>query len=363
MKRFMTPEIKEIIETAHFRPSISLIMPFIAKINLEPEWGHSFKIAVEKVKLELKNNYSKEITQLMIMKLKAAIDNVDVKTPKKGVAIYVSSVFEKIVYLDVKVQERIVIDESFAIRDLIYSKKQSAKYLLLLLSVKRFSIYHGNLNQLTKIGTRIPEFIYAYIDEWPENVAHLTDIKDHKQIVIENFLRHIDIDLGRVIYNYDLPVFLMGAEKLISQFKRISKHLDAIAGYINGNYDNMTFAELEEILKSNLEEWQRKKDSIAVNTMDTADRKHKLVKGINPVLEAVRNNIGKKVYVESTFIYQPQRGLKWDLKERSQKPENGMSYIRDAVDKIIEKVIVNGGDVDFVCPDSLKNYEHIALVK
>jgi hypothetical protein len=363
MNRFLTRDIKEIIEAAHHRPSISLIMPIKAKINMETELRHSFKITVDKVEKVLQYNYSEEISQLLVMKLKAATDNVDIKTSKTGVAIYVSSVFDKIVYLDVKVQEHIVIDESFAIRDLIYNKKRSAKYLLVLLSAKRFCIYLGNLNHLTKIDTSIPESIYAYTNEWPEKVASFTDAKDYKQIIIEKFLRHIDIELGKVIQEQELPVFLMGAVKLIGHFKKVSKHLEAIAGYINGNYVQLSFAKLEEILKSNLEAWQHKRDKIAIDILNNAERKNKLVKGINPVLEAVRNNMGKKVFVESSFVYPGQSGLTWDLEEEFQIPDNEVYYIRNDVDKIIEKVIVNGGDVDFLDPKSLKQYEHIALVK
>mgnify|MGYP006951100104 CR=1 FL=1 len=362
MNRLMTPEIKEIIETVHCRPSISLIMPFIAKINLETELSQAFKIAVDKVERELRNNYTEEISQLMIGKLKATIDKIDVKTPKKGVAIYISSLLEKIVYLDVIVQEHIVIDESFAIRDLIYSKKQCPKYILLLLSAKRFSFYLGNLNQLTKLGASIPESIHAYINEWPEKVANFTDTNDRKQIVIQKFLQHIDTDLGRVIREYELPVFLMGTEKLIGHFKKISKHMEVIVGYINGNYEQMSFAKLEEILKSHLEVWQNQKDKEAVNTLDTAGERNKLVKGIKPVWEAVMNNLGNKVFVESSFIYPAQIGSALDLIEPLQKPDNEVPYQRDAVDEIIEKVIVNGGDVDFVGAESLTNYEHIALV-
>jgi len=358
----MAPEIREVIESVHCRPSISLIMPFIAKINLETELSQAFKIAVDKVERELKKKYADEISQLMVNKLKTTINNVDLKIPKKGVAIYVSSLFEKIVYLDVIVQERIVIDESFAIRDLIYSKKQCPKYILLLLSAKRFSFYLGNLNQLTKLGASIPESIHAYINEWPEKVANFTDTNDRKQIVIQKFLQHIDTDLGRVIREYELPVFLMGTEKLIGHFKKISKHMEVIVGYINGNYEQMSFAKLEEILKSHLEVWQNQKDKEAVNTLDTAGERNKLVKGIKPVWEAVMNNLGNKVFVESSFIYPAQIGSALDLIEPLQKPDNEVPYQRDAVDEIIEKVIVNGGDVDFVGAESLTNYEHIALV-
>jgi hypothetical protein len=42
---------------------------------------------------------------------------------------------------------------------------------------------------------------------------------------------------------------------------------------------------------------------------------------------------------------------------------NPYSYIRDAVDDIIEKVLEYGGDVEFVDSGLLKQYDRIALVQ
>ena len=38
-------------------------------------------------------------------------------------------------------------------------------------------------------------------------------------------------------------------------------------------------------------------------------------------------------------------------------------YIKDAVDDVIEKVLKNGGDVEFVDEGLLKDYQHIALIQ
>lgn len=362
MNKSLKPEIREIIEAVHYRPSISLIMPFKANISLEIEFEQSFKIATDKIERDLKNNYPLEIAELMMLKLKTAVEKVNPKVLKKGVAIYISPIFEKIVYLDVPVRERIVIDESFEIRDLIYSKKQFTRYLLLLLSAKQYSLYLGNLNQFVKIEANIPESIDAYKNDWPEKVANFTDSADRKQVVIHKFLQHIDADLGRVIHEHQLPVFAMGAKKILGHFKKISKHQDAIAGYISGNYNKLGFSKLEEVLKSHLELWRTEKDKATIKTLDVAEGKNKLIKGIKPVWEAVMNNLGNKIFVESDFMFSAQRGAKPDLIEELQAPYNEFSYIRDAVDDLIEKAIVNGGDVDFMQPDSLKNYERIALV-
>lgn len=362
MNKVLTTEIKELVHATHYRPSISLIMPFTAKINLETELKQSFKIAVDKVERELKDNYPIEVSELMVRKLQTTIDEVVLRSSKKGVAVYVSPIFEKIVYLDVIVQERIVIDESFEIRDLIFSNKHCVRYLLLLLSAKQYCLYLGNLNQFTKIEMKAPESISSYMNEWPEKVANFTDSVNRKQVVVNKFLQHIDTDLGQVIQEYQLPVFVMGTKKILGHFKKISKHPDAVAGFISGNYSKLSFSKLEDVLQSHLEFWRVEKDKTAVKSLDIAESKNKLITGIKPVWEAVMNNLGNKVFVESNFKFSAQRGAMPNLIEELQQPYNEFSYIRDAVDDIIERVIINGGDVDFVEPDRLVNYEHIALI-
>ena len=59
--------------------------------------------------------------------------------------------------------------------------------------------------------------------------------------------------------------------------------------------------------------------------------------------------------------------LKSDDKETiihaGEGPYNKFSYIKDAVDTLIEKVLENGGDVEFVEPGMLKDYNHLALIQ
>jgi len=58
-----------------------------------------------------------------------------------------------------------------------------------------------------------------------------------------------------------------------------------------------------------------------------------------------------------------RRGASEGIIEELVEPYNGFFYIKDAVDDIIEKVLENGGDIEFVDQDVLRDYGHIALIR
>ena len=71
---------------------------------------------------------------------------------------------------------------------------------------------------------------------------------------------------------------------------------------------------------------------------------------------------GRLLIVEKNYVYAALHGNHEDIIYKAGEPNNEFSYIRDAVDEIIEKVLENGGDVEFVDKDILKDYRQIALV-
>ena len=96
MNSSVTPEIKEILEAVHYRPAISIIMPFEPKMGLKKELANSLKIAADKVEQMLLNDYPRDIAALVMKKLRTIIRDLNFNTHKKSIAIYVSPVFEKL---------------------------------------------------------------------------------------------------------------------------------------------------------------------------------------------------------------------------------------------------------------------------
>jgi hypothetical protein len=363
MTPVLLPALNEVKGAIYYRPAVSIILPFEPKMSMKCELIHSLKLASGKVEQELKNNYPVWVVELMMDKLTTLVSNLNFSTQKKSIAIYVSPVFEKVLYLDIPVVQKVVINDSFEIRDLVYSKKQLHQYLVLILSGKQSKIFLGKADTLVKIVSDAPDSAYAYINDIPEKVANFSDTSSRKEIVMDKFLHHIDNTLDLILNTYRLPLFLLGPKRILGHFKSFTRHSKAVIEYIHGNYEDTPVQELPETLKPYIKDWEKVVQKNLLNQLEDAAGKKKLGIGIREVWKDARGRNGRLLVVEKDYMCGSQRSSNKGAIYMPSKPYNKFSTIRDAVDDVIQTVLENGGDVEFVDNELLKEYHHIALIK
>jgi hypothetical protein len=363
MNSSLTTEISEITDVVSYRPAVSIILPFEPKMNTKSELAYSLKVATNKVENELKNNYPAELATLVVEKLRSIVASLNYTTHRKSIAIYVSPVFEKVVYLDIPVNEKVVVADSFEIRDLVYSKKEVQQYLVLVISGKESKMYRGNGLTLSKIISDAPGSIHAFVNDPPERVANFSDVNKRKERVLEKFLHHIDTSLHLILNVYHLPIIVLGPEKVLGHFKNISKHKDSVIDYVHGNFDNLGPEKLTTVLAPYLEQWSKLRQRDWLKYLERAAGSKKLAVGMRNVWREASNAKGRLLLVEKDYMYSAQRGGNKTVIYMPTKPYNKFSHIKDAVDDVIEKVLESGGDVEFVDRDLLKDYHHIALIQ
>lgn len=363
MNPIITPDIREVMEAVHYRPSVSIIMPFDTRVNLHKESGHALKVAADKVETELIKNYPDDMATLVIHKLRGIIKNLATDIHGKSVAIFVSPVFEKVFFLDFLVEEKIIIDESFEIRDLVLGRKQVNQFLVMLLSGHESRLFLLNADQFVRIVPDMPETIDAYINEAPERVANFSDISDRREIVTDKFLKQMDHSLTQVLRTYPLPVMVIGTDRILGHFRHLTKNERSVATYIPGNYETASIPELKELVMPYIRQWQRDKELSLLKELDQAASQQRLSTGIKNVWHDAFEHRGRLLIVEKDFMYPAQRSAEENVIYELQPPYNRFSYIKDAVDDVIEKVLSNGGDVEFVDHDMLKEYGHIAMIR
>ena len=275
-EQLLTKDISEVLSAVHYRPSISILMPFGEKGDLRQNLVQSLDLAADKVERELNSQYPKELVNPLMKRLRLIIEKLDIDQKKKSIAIFLSPVFEKVVFLDIAVEEKVIIDESFEIRDLVYSRKQINKYLVLLLSSRESRIFLGNAHDFARIKLDIPEWAGAYRNDAPERVANFSDTKERKAVLRDKFLHQIDLALEPLLRNFKVPLFVLGTESVLGHFKKLSHHTHSVAGYIQGNYDGKSGIELRKILQPALEWYDKARQTLLMKRIDEAAGQKKL---------------------------------------------------------------------------------------
>ena len=362
----MLPEIiqeaQETIQAAHIFPSVSVIVPFEPKMNARKELEYKLNRAVDQVKKKLAGAMTPAAFEV-IDKLENITRNLNYNTYKKSVAIFVSPLLEKIYYLNIPVEEKIIIDSSFEIRDLVFSKKDIHKYLVLVLSSKHSRIFIGNTTEFIRIVSNTPAGTGALHEQAPEKVSNFTTADELREIVLDRFLHHVDNALGIILQAYDLPLFILGPEKVLGHFKKLSHYNIRISGSVTGNFDDASEAEIREMIRPQVSDWKKVKQEDLLHHLDEAISIRKLSTGMREVWQAASEKRGRLLIVEKNFVCAARFGNTEMEIDPDNEAHQTQPFIRDAVDDVIEKVLAGGGDVEFVDEGLLSGYEHIALIR
>jgi len=361
-QKFSSDE-KAVLQAVKYLPAVSLIIPFEPKVTPKTDLEYRLKMAVNKAEKELMANYPADKAMPVLNKLRALVAGVSFTTLKKSLAFFVSPVVEKLFYLDIPVEEKLVIDESFEIRDLVYQKKHEIQYLVLMLSAHKSLMFLADATGMKLVKSNLVEHMNPAEKEATERVANFSDPEARAEIILEKFLHHMDEDLSLMLKAYPLPVFVLGAERVLGHFKKLTRHQHDITGYIPGNYEELPVPHIFGVLQPHVANWRQVKQTELLGQAEKAMNAHKLVYGMEHVWEAATHRNSRLLLVEKGFTYAARQGAEPDVIYKEELPSDYPFYIKDAVDDVIQKVLDSGGDVEFTEDGTLEAYGHIALVQ
>jgi hypothetical protein len=203
----------------------------------------------------------------------------------------------------------------------------------------------------------------AYTNDIPGRTGNFTDPADRKEVLLNKFLHHVDHNLGVILKASPLPLFVMGTERTIGHFKKISHYANRITGYVHGNFDEAPESVIHKAIKPHVADWKKVKQEDILHQVDAALGARKLAAGIHGVWKEAFQKKGRLLVVEKNYTCACRKTA--DGREIFDKNETNDNpfYIKDAVDDIIEKVLESGGDVEFVDEGMLKDYQQIALIQ
>ncbi|HTI60226.1 hypothetical protein [Mucilaginibacter sp.] len=357
----MNPEIDnqihDLLNVKFSGPVLSIILPLQPEISLKTKTAHALKIAADKAENQLSEICAGESGRLIIQKLHSVIGNLVIPPRKKGLAIFISPECEKRFFLDVPVEEKVIVNDFFEIRDVVYDSKQSIPLLLIVMSSKACRVFKGDQYHLNPVHLDVPESYYAYVDDVPERVGNFSDMTERKHAITEKFLRHIDDGVDKLQHENPLPIIICGAEKVLGHFKKLSKHSEAVIACVPGNYDDADVNHLLKLIAGDLAQVKQSRQKELIDKLQDAAGKKRLSYGISDVWKNASAGKGSLLIAEMNYHYA------FALAPESYAvPDGHHTRTHDLVSGAVEYTLKYGGDVEFVEDGSLENYGRIALI-
>jgi Bacterial archaeo-eukaryotic release factor family 3 len=331
-------------------PTLALVLPFNPKMTPRHELEMVLRRNLEAAEKLLLSAHAAENAMPVIKRLQQAIRGLNFSTHKRSVALFVSADMARTTYLDFAVEERLIIDRPFRVRDLADCKPGDKEYLVLLLSAQESKMYLKAGDGLRLIKSNAPQTVYAYLNEPPEKSGNFSDQHNRHEVILNKFLYHMDQGLEAVLKAYPVPVFVAGADRVIGHFARITHHQKNIAGYLPNQCLDASPVELQKLLQPLLENWQSLLQQLLLLQMEKAAEAGKLVCGIEAVRKAAACSNSRLVIVQRTLNAEGSE-------------EHHAFYSDGAVDQVVEKVLQSGGDVEKLDPELMEKYGPIALIR
>lgn len=217
----------------------------------------------------------------LLASLEAQVAAVDLRHTLDGLAIFVNEHHAGVYLLPVTLKARVVIDETFATRDLIFALNRSPRYWVLALSEKPTRLYEGVRRTLLEVrGGGFP-----LEHTGPGGALSLPELIDKSKYEDEHhrqFFRRVDQALDPFLKQDPLPLLVVGVERWIAHYREVSNRNEWLAS-LTGNHDQTPASDLGRLAWPVMEAALRNERLRALDALDSAVGAQRVASGIEAV--------------------------------------------------------------------------------
>lgn len=318
------------------------------------QYKNLMKEAVQKVKLNCEKANADAIEKTL-MKL---ADDIDHNRNTDSMLVFVNENFYDLVRLDVPVEDRAVVDRTFAVRDLVKAMHHEQSFYALVLSRDSARVLKSVPGkEITELKGKFPvENETLYVDNKLKS-----SMAGKNEQMIEEFFNRVDKDMQEVLKSEPLPVVVCTEERNFHHYLNVTDKKEAIAGHLNKNRMDYTAYEVVKEARKVLSSYLDKKNKDRLTELNEAQGTNMLESDLNQVWRAIHEGKGKTVFVAEGF-HQPGKlngtGIELSVDGETEGPD----AVADLVDEIITAQIKHGGDVVFADPEAMNGFKGLALV-
>lgn len=343
-------------------PAVSILMTTHRTVPENQQDPIRVKNMLDEAKQRLQDNFSERELAPVLAQLDEAVESIDYPHTLEGLAIFANHEMQRVYYHAFAFQDRVVVDETFATRDLVFALNRIPRYRVLVLSEQSTSLFSGILDSLEEVRTK--EFPLTH--GGPGGGSKLPggegiNTSAYRDDYHRQFFRKADAALKPLMAADPLPLVLVGIDRYFSFFNEVSEHRDAVIATLSGNHDKTSDHDLGKLVYPIVQDALTEQRKMALERLENAVGAQLCTSGIEDAWRMAQEGRGDLLLVEEGFHY----SARVDSSGMKLMPDDDLTAIDvmdDAVDELIEAVMSKGGKVMFVDDQILSNHQRVALI-
>jgi len=331
-------------------PSVSLLLTtsHLDEYAFRLRLREQARTAIERFLAEHGADTAVEIADL----LDTTIASAELRDGQHGVAVFVNANLQRVIPLMTDVPDRVVVDATFATRDLVRAEQRSPHYRVVTMSDRATRLFDGAGFALHEVrGVGFPFAIESEGDVRPRRT-------DRRQ-ALRQYVAQLDAAL-RPFHTHDpMPLIVVGLEPRLSTVARHSEFRDIIVGTVRARCEYPDPNELASLVGPAT-------DAIVHAGIEQATRElseapgDRVALGITDAWQLANHGRGDLLVVEESFTY-PAR-----IDPASNQPVPAMDpdapgVVDDLVDETIEVVLAKRGRCAVVPDGTLPTGAGVAM--
>lgn len=297
----------------------------------------------------LLNDYDKHFVAPIIENINKVAESIDHLYNLDSLIIFANNNFAKYTRLSTKVEDRVVIDNTFSARDLVRAMNNESAYYVLVLNQDHARLIEANNKQVIEENKGV----------FPIS-NHLGNDRGQDSL-IEEFFNQVDKKFLETIHNNPLPVLLATEARNATYYRKVADHKDFIIGEIHGNYKDTDAQEIISEAWKVVSLWNKEKNLAQISALKQGVSEGKYVSDYNEIWNAIKEGRGQTLFVKTGFA----QAATWQdnqlhLVDNDKRDDAGI--IDDVIDEMIEQNLAFGGSTVFLEGEELADFQNIALL-
>jgi hypothetical protein len=302
---------------------------------------------------------TKEKAEFLTNKLRKIEDSINHLENQESLLIFVNENIATYTRLPISVGNRVVIDTTFATRDLIRALHAETNYFILVLSEKKARLIHAMSDKLVQEIAK--PFPIQNTELYPTLVREKKNASIQTQYLAE-FFNRIDKEVNAIRYLHPLPVLICSEASNFHEYLKIADQKHTIYPiYFKGNHEKESaqhiVTESWKILQKHCLEKERKR----LEELELALTNGNYICDINEIWGAIPEGRIQTLFLEEN-LFQSARITNNALILVGEEDRNLEDVVDDIYDELIEANLNHGGDVVFLPDGSLKKFNGFAAI-